>query len=177
MVMENLMRQSKSFVISIYNISNEDYSDQRSAVAQKERSARKTTFQRARKTLAQASAKALDTTAEDEREICRVVHNLTIREATLHNHQRLPFLRRNLRKVTGGHEDHSSSSTAVKLKKVYVLRGKRMGGFYSFDWRCPLCRIKMQFESRRNLEIHLKGFHSDSHCEWAEVNKVGFSSE
>ncbi|THH09574.1 hypothetical protein EW145_g1928 [Phellinidium pouzarii] len=86
---------------------------------------------------------------------------------------RLPFLRRNLRRSLDalGSRGRALTSTAEfpKVRLVYSVGRQRFVGYNMHGWRCPLCRMlrNMTFATRAGLEIHLTRYHK--HCTFSFV--------
>jgi hypothetical protein len=143
------------------------------------RSARKRSSQSARKTVTDsrldASSPSEESDINEDELLEKSFRALTIETKPVQSSVQLPFLRRNIRKALD-HVDHSSESSAYasfpKIRKIFIVDGKRLDGFYSFGWRCPLCQIKMQFGSRGGLEKHLELDHESFLCTWSTENEV-----
>ena len=131
---------------------------------QQHRGARKMTIQAGKK-----SSPLAKKTVDDDASLARAINAMSLRTASILSPRQLPFLRRNLRRVL----DESETQVAVvKLHKLFVLNGKEHSGFYSFGWRCPLCRVKMQFGTRNGLRHHLDIMHSRCQCQWSVKNEA-----
>ena len=117
---------------------------------------------------------------DDDDKFHQVMHNLALNdltdlEAELHDCKHLPFLRRNLRKVSG--DEHAVESKSVRVRRIYDFRGKEYAAdCFAFDWRCPLCRFKMRFQTENALKGHLKLHHDKWRWNWSVISAVRASS-
>ena len=117
-----------------------------------------------------------------EKELNDVLAALVIREVRLRIRGRLPFLRRNLRKAMDAlgptkwhrHDPNVVRSTDIsKVNLVYVMADyESPGGSFSGKWFCPLCAVKMYFDTRGALDTHIYSYHAQCDYEWQDGKDV-----
>ena len=107
---------------------------------------------------------------------------LTIREAKLRKIGQLPFLRRNLRNSMDalgpskwrGHDPGAVRTIDIaQVSVMYILAGREYtGGSFYGRWFCPLCSIKLCFNTRGALDTHLYRYHTRCAYEWSDSEDV-----
>ncbi|RPD56950.1 hypothetical protein L226DRAFT_554330 [Lentinus tigrinus ALCF2SS1-7] len=129
---------------------------------------------------------------DDVKELLRALDALTLAEARLQKHKRLPFLLYNLEKGFADRcrrhgirvEPPNAPRGAVKVVFKYYLEAKNSGAssdsgsdareYQTYvgsmvDWRCPMCELHKPFNTREMLNFHLARDHSEVKVSWKEI--------
>ena len=72
------------------------------------------------------------------------------------------------------HDQNVVRSTDIsKVNLIYVMTGyESLGGCFSGKWICPLCVVRMYFETRGALNTHICSYHTQCNHEWQNNEHV-----
>lgn len=130
--------------------------------------------------------------SDDIEELQRALDALTLSEARMKQHKRLPFLLKNLRTGFLYHcqkngvriAPPNAPRGAVKVVFKYYVEAKDAGAstdsssdgreYQTYigsmaDWRCPMCELHKPFDTREMLMFHLGRDHAEVKVSWREI--------